>query len=198
MFLLLELKDSIRVLPSMFNLPLSTIMAQEITNRYANKVIPSCGLAITLYDILELGDPLIRPGDPSAHLKVHFRLLLFRPIPGQVLVGQVKNSTEQGIIISLGFFDDILVPVGMLPAGTVWDREERVWVWEFDGNRLFIDVGEEIRFRVITETFEEAPPLPKDQIVMQQQKSATSSIIIPYRITASIAEDGLGLLSWWK
>ena len=198
MFMLLEVKDSIRVLPSKFNVPLSVSVATEITNRYANRVIPHQGLVVTLHDLLELGDPLIRPGDPSAHLTARFRLLLFRPLPGQVILGTVKNSSEAGITVSVGFFDDILVPSGMLPIGTSWDREERVWVWEFDGNRLFIDVGEEIRFRVISETFEEAPPLPKDQIVMQQQKNSTAPTVTPYRITASIAEDGLGLLSWWK
>ena len=196
MFVLVEIKDSIKVLPSRFNLPLSKSVSLEITRLYANKVIPNQGLCITLYDILELGEPLVRPGDPSAYTKVLFRLVVFRPIPGQVLVGRVKSSSEDGISVSMGFFDDIHIPATMLPAGSSWSREEHVWIWEFGENKLFIDTGEEIRFRVINEIFEEPPPILKEQAVAGSQ--ITASNIVPYKITASIAEDGLGLLSWWK
>jgi DNA-directed RNA polymerase III subunit RPC8 len=196
MFVLVEIRDSIKVLPSRFSLPLSKSVSLEITRLYANKVIPNQGLCITLYDILELGEPLVRPGDPSAYTKVRFRLVVFRPVLGQVLAGKVKSSSEEGVSISMVFFDDIHVPASMLPAGSFWSREEHVWVWELGENKLFIDVGEEIRFRVIAEAFEEPPPLLKEQAVVGKQ--ITASTIVPYKITASIAEDGLGLLSWWK
>ena len=37
------------------------------------------------------------------------------------------------IIVSLQFFDDIYIPPAYLMANTIFNREEGVWVWNYDG-----------------------------------------------------------------
>lgn len=66
-----------------------------------------------------------------------FRLIIFRPYIGEALVGKVKSQSPEGIVgasarrwmqrwnvpqltidasaVSVGFFDDILVPPNLLP-----------------------------------------------------------------------------------
>lgn len=60
--------------------------------------------------MLEAGDPYVHCGEASAYVKVRFRLIIFRPFIGEVLEGKVRSSSEEGIHVSLGFFDDILIP----------------------------------------------------------------------------------------
>lgn len=40
--------------------------------------------------------------------------MVFRPFVGEVLVGRVAQSSEGGLRVSLGFFDDIIVPSFLL------------------------------------------------------------------------------------
>lgn len=72
--------------------------------------------------------------------KAEFRLIIFRPHTGEAFVGKVKSQSSNGIagpsslsspltkifpqlteraIVSLGFFDDIVVPPNLLPEHSV-------------------------------------------------------------------------------
>ena len=55
-------------------------------NIFEQKISTDVGLVISLFDILEIGDSHIFPGDGSSHTRVVFRLLVFRPFIEEVLV----------------------------------------------------------------------------------------------------------------
>lgn len=61
-----------------------------------------------------------------------------------------------------------------------------------------MDIGEQIKFRVSGELFEESSPVgpPSDKPSTSSNATNTDSKI-PYKIIAAINESGLGLLSWW-
>lgn len=150
-----------------------------------------------------------------------FRVIVFRPLAGEILIGQIRSCTSDGLHLTLGFFDDILVPSRCMQPGTVFEIGEQSWVWNYSstgaaadmdtsgdgksaaGSKLYLDAGELIRFRVIQEAFTET----RESIYKKPTTIAASSgdgpadrhtpSAAPYRIVGSIAEDGLGLLSWW-
>ena len=43
-----------------------------------------------------------------------FRLIVFRPFKGEVLIGRISSSTPAGIKVRLDFFEDILIPGHLL------------------------------------------------------------------------------------
>lgn len=77
------------------------------------------GLCISVFDVLEAGDPYVHQGETAAVVKVKFRLIIFRPFVGEILEGKVRSSSEEGIHITLGFFDDILVPASCMQPDTL-------------------------------------------------------------------------------
>ena len=209
MFSLVTLKDSVRIAPSKLAVDLEEALTDDLNGKYCNKVIPQCGLAILVYDFCSVGDPYVHPNDGSATVSVTFRLVVFRPFIGEVIVGKVRSCDElSGINVTLGFFDDIVIPPGLMPEGCRWDAGERVWVWSFNGNDMFIDPEEPIRIRVLSEIFTESAPTPKELLMAnanQQNNLAppptpppSQFTNPPYRLVGSIAEDGLGLTSWWN
>ncbi|KAI4901239.1 hypothetical protein NFI96_017760 [Prochilodus magdalenae] len=161
-------------------------------------VVYNVGLCICLYDITKLEDSYIFPGDGASHTKVHFRYVVFHPFLDEILVGKIKYCSQEGVYVTLGFFDDILIPPESLqqPAKlypacvalvcvvltvltsvlSLWDDEclfwsltgccsdeaEQVWVWEYETDEgahdLYMDQGEEIRFRVVDELFLDTSP----------------------------------------
>lgn len=67
MFILVALKDRIRVVPNRFHISIEDAIARELNDRFANKVIINVGLCLTLFDILETKDSFIYQGDGAAH-----------------------------------------------------------------------------------------------------------------------------------
>jgi len=92
-----------------------------------------------------------------------------------------------------------------MQAETSFEAQEQVWVWNYQGTQLYLDPGETIRFRVLSEIFSEAPPVQKDVLMAQRlgiQDMDTEipalPLFTPFKLIATIAEDGLGLPRWWQ
>jgi len=59
----------------------------------AAQVLRELGLCIALYDVLSVGEPRLHHGSPAQHVSVEFRLVMFRPFVGEILVGTIIAST---------------------------------------------------------------------------------------------------------
>nr|ACO15726.1 DNA-directed RNA polymerase III subunit RPC8 [Caligus clemensi] len=202
MFVLSEVKSLIRLPALQLNRPLPEALSEEINRKLSNKVVLNVGLAVCLFDILEIGESFLFPGDEASHTRVVFRILVFRPFMEEVLNGKIKSCSKDGVQVSLGFFEDIWIPPESLQHPYRFDEADQVWVWEYpteDGEKhdLFMDTGEEIRFRVTAESFIDTSPNvdPNPESRSTQQPDSDK---LPYSITASVNEPGLGLLSWWN
>lgn len=222
MFVLAQMTDVVRTYPSNFNMKLNDAIADELNRKLGNKVVYNVGLCLLLYDILTIEESFIFPGDGSTHTKVSFRFVVFRPFVDEVILGVIKTSNSEGVFVSMDFFDEIFIPGNHLQTNSKFDESEQLWFWEYeneDGKHpLYLELGEKIRFRVIGESFVDTSPTgPKEASAVATDGSAAASTTtaaatstvpasdaangeekkIPYSLTASISEPGLGLLSWW-
>ncbi|OKL56963.1 hypothetical protein UA08_07805 [Talaromyces atroroseus] len=158
-----------------------------------SKVIQKIGLCIGFYDLLQSSDGLIGHGTGLVNVNVTFRLLVFRPFKGEVILGKILSQDEDGIKIGLEFFEDIFVPKELLFEPSRYDIAENIWVWENDGQPFFYDVNEIVRFRVEAEEWHDQRPTKPEQADGQTQ----SDYKAPYTIQASMVDSGMGLISWW-
>lgn len=120
-------------------------------------------------------------------------------------MGRIKSMSKTGMKISLDqFFEDIYVPDYAMQDPSVWDEEEKVWVWKLEGREgddFFMDVGEEVRFRVRSLKFSSsvvseeggggAGPSSDASLTLKAKECA-------FEIIAEVNSDGLGLCSWWQ
>lgn len=94
MFVLSVLEDDVRVLPSdLTKAPLDAV-TDVLQSRFLDKVIPGLGLVITVYDVTSIEGGFVYPNDGAAYFKTLFRLVIFRPFIGEVLVGKLKSSSR--------------------------------------------------------------------------------------------------------
>lgn len=203
MFVLVEMKDTVRIPPWLFNVKFNDAVVEALNKKFANKVVHNVGLCIALWDITKIEDSFIFPGDGASHSIVHFRYVVYRPFVDEILVGKTKSCCKEGVYVSMGFFDDILIPADAMQHPSRFDDKEQLWAWEYetdDGKHdLFMDIGEEIRFRVVDETFVDTTPTgPDGTSVESTDVPDPESKKSPYTIVGSITEPGLGLLSWWN
>ncbi|KAF8196862.1 polymerase III polypeptide H [Mycena galopus ATCC 62051] len=209
MFNLAILKDTVAVHPSDFGGPPEQAIIAELNKKYANRILHDVGLCICVFDLTEAGEGKVRYGDGFLWYKVIFRMVIFRPFASEVLLAKVMSSDRYGIRLTLGFFDDIYVPVAYLPSPNAFDPNEpaHFWLPTSDGttelldsptvDRMWIDKGEVVRVRVEADEFYDDEPGPVKmadgvQVVREVQARA------PFTITASMAEQGLGPTSWWS
>ncbi|KAJ2723385.1 DNA-directed RNA polymerase III complex subunit Rpc25 [Coemansia sp. Benny D115] len=195
MFVLTVLRDTLKIVPSEFTKPREQALKDEINSKYANRVLHDVGLCILVHDLLEIDEGYVQHSEGWIWVKARFRMVVFRPFRDEVLLGRIRSASPTGIQVTMGFFDDITIPAEHMPAGSEFDGTEGVWVWRYDGNELYMDLDEPIRFSVVDGRFLDVnPPRPK----VGDTDSVPPAHPPPYAITGSIAESGLGLLSWWQ
>ncbi|KAM6137700.1 LOW QUALITY PROTEIN: DNA-directed RNA polymerase III subunit RPC8 [Pterocles gutturalis] len=194
---LVEMTDTVRS-PPWLERKLNESIAEEL-NKKLDKVVYNVGLCICLYDITKLEDSYIFPGGSTHNTKVHFRYVVFHPFL-EILIGQIKSCGQDGVHVSIGFFDDIVIPPESLQQPAKFDEAEQVWVWETEegAHDLYMDIGEEIRLPIGDETFVDTSPGPSSA---EASTSNATEEVQKKRGTlhscGSISEPGLGLLSWW-
>lgn len=192
MFYLSEIEHTMRVPPHLLNLPLNEAIQGELERLFLDKVVAKLGLCVSVYDIKSINGGFVFPSDGASTYTVKFRLVVFRPFVGEVITAKLLESTANGLRLSLGFFDDIYVPVHLMPNPSHFEadpvqKNQVSWIWEYQEENYAIDGVHEIRFRVNNVSY---PPIP-----IEADKE--SNRFAPMVITGSLDADGLGPISWW-
>lgn len=219
MFKLITIKENVNISPKKIQSNFMNGLKINLNQKYANKVIMNRGLVICIWDIVEAGDPYVLAGEGNAWCKCTFRVVVWRPFVGEVLEGKIRScSIEEGIRCSLEFFDDIMVPPPFMQKNTIFDSKDGVWCWNYktqvndsdDGGeesitKMYLDVGEPIRFRVVSVEFTEKAPIRKDALMSARAATLAGlpqeeNVVLetPFKVNVSINEDGLGLIKWWQ
>mmetsp|Transcript_24970 Transcript_24970/g.44393 ORF Transcript_24970/g.44393 Transcript_24970/m.44393 type:complete len:234 (-) Transcript_24970:137-838(-) len=191
MFILVQLSDTVTITPKRFSTNLRKQIKDELNLKFCNRIIPNMGLGIALRAIESVGSPKYVAGTTGMHIKVQFRFIVFRPLEKEVLTGVVQSSDSNGIVVSLGFFEDVYVAKEDMPNPSVYDEEKEVWIWTYDdATNFYIDIGHPIRVRVLRLDFSEPKPLSVRNDDDNNQP--------PFKVIGSIAGTGLGIVSWWE
>ncbi|KAJ1290870.1 hypothetical protein BS78_02G276100 [Paspalum vaginatum] len=187
MFTLSQIEHNLPMPPHMLSRPLPEAIEAELKTLFLDKVIAKLGLCVSVYDIRSVEGGSIHPGEGCSTYKVSFRLLMFKPFIGEVLVGRISGYDDKGLQISLDFFNDICIPGHLMQYGTVRGPDGRWMLKTEDGDELHLDLDDEIRFVVSSIKY---PPIPIEQ-------KEDEPPFAPMQIVGSIKGDGLGLLAWW-
>ncbi|KAG6844155.1 hypothetical protein H0H87_009398 [Tephrocybe sp. NHM501043] len=225
-----DFQDTVAVHPSNFGAPADQALIVELNKKYANRVLHDVGLCVCVFDLSEVGEGKVRYGDGFLWYKVVFRMVVFRPFTSEVIIAKVKSSDQDGVKLTVGFFDDIYIPASYLPQPTAFDPNERAHFWLPDSEltsthemldtpvaeRMYIDQGEVVRVRVEADDFfddEPGPPKMAEEVQVQREakrapynvivgltfySEANTSVDSPNWVQCSIAEQGLGPVSWWN
>jgi DNA-directed RNA polymerase III subunit RPC8 len=195
MFILSEISDLVRIPPHTFNIPIQHAITDELNKKFANKVISNLGLVVTIWDLFDIKDGLLKPGDGGSYVEVKFRCIVWKPFIGEILTGWVSECSIEGIKVKLDFFDEIFIPKSYIFENCFFKPVEKAWVWKPDDTtELFIDINDKIRFRVEEEIFVNIKPKSSNEALgLEEVKNKAP----PYALLASCQTDGMGCVSWW-
>uniref|UniRef100_A0A0D9X4N4 DNA-directed RNA polymerase subunit n=1 Tax=Leersia perrieri TaxID=77586 RepID=A0A0D9X4N4_9ORYZ len=137
MFVLSQVEHNLPMPPHLLNRPLVDAIKAELERLFLDKVVANLGLCASV----EGG--FIFPGEGCSTYKVSFRLLMFRPFVGEVLVGKISGYDEKGLHVSLDFFSDICIPGHLMQYGTARALDGRWMLKTEDGDGLYLDMDDE-------------------------------------------------------
>jgi len=75
-------------------MPRESATTAAIDAALLDRVIQGLGLCVTLFDVLEIETGEIYPNDGGVWFKAVFRMVVFRPFVGEVLVGKISRETK--------------------------------------------------------------------------------------------------------
>ncbi|KAL8387561.1 hypothetical protein RB595_009824 [Gaeumannomyces hyphopodioides] len=162
MFILTKIADLVQIKPAQFAKLSIDAIEDNLNEKYCNKVIQKLGLCICVYDLLWASEGLIGHGTGVVNVNVR-----------------------------TDFFDDIFIPFDELPEGATFNHEQSLWVWHVDGEDMYYDIHEVVRFRVSSEEWHDQTPTKPIEGNEPNDKKP------PYRITGTMKEEGLGVCLWW-
>lgn len=94
MFVLSTIEDKVRVHPQDLAKPTLKAVTAELQRTYIDKVVPELGLVVTIFDILDIQGGFVFPSDGAAHFDTKFRVVVFKPFVGEVIVGKLKSCDK--------------------------------------------------------------------------------------------------------
>lgn len=89
-----KLEDSVRILPSELGKETLDAVTTVLELSYLDKVVPDCGLVVSIFEISKIEGGFIYHSEGVVHFNVHFTLVIFRPLLGELLVGTLKRSSK--------------------------------------------------------------------------------------------------------
>lgn len=102
MFYLAEVEDYIRVEPKLFGLPTTEAVDKQIRETYSNYYDKELGKVVTVVNVLNVGEGVLIPGDGAAYYLSTFRLVIWKPVLHELVLGKISEITTFGAFMDLG------------------------------------------------------------------------------------------------
>ncbi|MDE1761838.1 MAG: DNA-directed RNA polymerase [Candidatus Micrarchaeota archaeon] len=108
MYYVHTIKDTLSVPPAYFGADLEEAATQVLRNKYERMIDRDLGVILAVFNVRDISDGIILPGDPSTHHDVIFDVLTFTLEVEEVVVGEVSELVEFGSFIRIGPLDGLV------------------------------------------------------------------------------------------
>lgn len=102
MFYITEVEDYVRVEPKLLGLPTKEAVENQLKETYANYYDKEMGKAITVIEVLNIGEGVIIPGDGAVYYNSNFKLLVWKPELQELVFGTIPEIATFGAFIDMG------------------------------------------------------------------------------------------------
>lgn len=174
MFYKVELRDHIRVPPTLFNLPLEEAVIKRIKVKYNGFISKDLGIVIEVAGMKDIGEGVIIPGDGASYYDITFELLTFKPEMQEIVLGKIKDIAEFGAFINIGPIDGMVHISQTMDDFVSFSKDKTLTGKE---TKRILKVNDLCRARIIAVSYKDVLN-PKLGLTMRQQ--------------------GLGRLDWIK
>ncbi len=108
MYRVLTVKDVVRVPPNLFSMEMDKAVLSIVREKYERKIDKDYGLALSIWNVRDVGRGKIIPGDGASHHDCTFDTLVYVPEINEVFEGEVSEVVEFGAFVKMGPLDGLV------------------------------------------------------------------------------------------
>lgn len=136
MFYVYTIKDTISIPPAHFGEDLTKAAEVILRKRHERLLEKDVGIVVAVFNVRDISDGFIMPGDPSTHHDVTFDMLAFNLDVGEILMGEVSELVDFGCFVRLGPIDGLVHLSQITNDFITHDRKAAAFVLRNSGRTL--------------------------------------------------------------
>ncbi len=130
------IKDIFKMPPEYFDQDIEKIATSVLQNKYEGKIDKEMGVIVTVFNVRNISDGTIYPGDPSTHHDAEFDVLTYMPQVDEIVSGQVTELVEFGAFVRIGPMDGLVHVSQIAPDFLSFDKKSQAFVSKKSGISL--------------------------------------------------------------
>ena len=166
MYSIVTVKDVVRIPPDQFGEEIETAAMTHLRKQHENVLDRDVGLMIAVIDIDSIGAGRLMPGDGATYHAVTYRVLVFKPLRGELVEGNVVELMDFGAFIRMGPLDGLCHVSQICDDFITQDSKGSSLLGKETGRTLA--EGDMVRARVTSISFESGNKSGKLGLTMRQ------------------------------
>jgi DNA-directed RNA polymerase subunit E' len=148
MYNIYTIKDIFKLPPEYFGEDVDKVAGEILQKKYEGKIDKDMGVIVAAFNVRNIGDGVIYPGDPATHHDAEFDVLTFAPKPEEIVQGEVTELVEFGAFVRIGPMDG-LVHVSQITSDFLsFDKKSQAFVSR--KNNISLKKGDLVMAKVST------------------------------------------------
>ncbi len=166
MYSIVTVRDIVRILPSEFHQPINKAALGHLRKTSENVLDRDIGLMIAVIGIEDIGQGRLMPGDGATYHSVVYQVLVFKPIRGELVEGNVVELMDFGAFIRMGPLDGLCHVSQICDDFITQDQKGSALLGKETGRIL--SEGDQVRARITSISFESGNRSGKLGLTMRQ------------------------------
>ncbi len=128
MYSIYSVRDMFKMPPEYFGEDIEKVATTIIQNKYEGRIDKDMGVIVAIFNIRNIGDGLIYPGDPATHHDAEFDVLAYTPQVDEVVPGMVTELVEFGAFVRIGPMDGLVHVSQIAGEFLTFDKKNQTFV----------------------------------------------------------------------
>jgi DNA-directed RNA polymerase subunit E' len=159
-------RDVVRIPPKEFGSPIEEAAMVHLRKQHENVLDRDVGLMIAVIGIDDIGQGRLMPGDGATYHSVTYKVLVFKPIRGELVEGNVVELMDFGAFIRMGPLDGLCHVSQICDDFITQDSKGSALLGKETGRTLA--EGDSVRARITSISFESGNRSGKLGLTMRQ------------------------------
>jgi DNA-directed RNA polymerase subunit E' len=136
MYYVHTLRDTFKMAPEYFDRPIEEVAKNSLKKRYEGSIEKKLGVVVSVFNIRDISDGTILPGDPATHHNVEFDMLTYMPYVEEIVAGEVTELAEFGAFVRIGPIEGLVHVSQITNDFLTFDKKVPAFVSKRSGKSL--------------------------------------------------------------